>query len=200
MAIKNDTLAAVCGFFTEGSGLMALFVSVLFAMISLRKYIDVPYAQVISKTFNDQGEMFMILGAGGAFGGVIKASGIGDCLVSILSSANISVLVLAFILCLFLRTALGSATVGMLTSATVLGPVASDMGVNMVLLGLAICTAAIGMTCPTDGGFWLIEKMDNFGMKKTLQSVTGGGTLACVVAFIGVLILSACSGLLPGLH
>lgn len=196
---SNASVVAVCGFFTGGSGMMSLGISVLVAMVALRKYISIPYAKVISTTFNQQGEMFLILGSGGAFGGIIQASGIGDNLVSILSAAHISVLVLAFILCLLLRAALGSATVGMLTAATVLGPVAAQMGVSNVLLGLAICAAAIGLTIPTDGGFWLIEKLDNLGVKKTLWSCTGGVTIASVIAFVGVLILGACSGVLPGL-
>lgn len=199
MAIANETLSAVCGFFTGGSGMMSLAISDVVAMVALRKYIDLPYAKVISKTFNEQGEMFLILGSGGAFGGVIKASGIGDALVSILSSTNISVVVLAFLLCLMLRAALGSATVGMLTAATVLGPVAAQMGVSNVLLGLAICAAAVGLTIPTDGGFWLIEKLDNLGLKKTLWSCTGGTVVASAVAFAMVMLLSACSGFLPGI-
>lgn len=199
MVIANETLTAVCGFFTGGSGMMSLAISDVVAMIALRKYIDLPYAKVISKTFNEQGEMFLILGSGGAFGGVIKASGIGDALVNILSSTNISVVVLAFLLCLMLRAALGSATVGMLTAATVLGPVAAQMGVSNVLLGLAICAAAVGLTIPTDGGFWLVEKLDNLGLKKTLWSCTGGTVVASATAFAVVMLLSACSGFLPGI-
>lgn len=200
MLVPSKSVAAVFGFLTAGSGLIALLISVIFAMVVMRKYIDVPYAKIVSKTFNEQGEMFMILGAGGAFGGIIKASNIGDCLVEMLSGMNISVVVLAFILCLFLRAALGSATVAMLTSATVLGPVASQMGVNMVLLGLAICAAAVGMTIPTDGGFWLYEKLDNFGIKKAFQGCTGGVTIASFVAFAIVVLLSTFAGVLPGLH
>lgn len=66
----------------------------------------------------------------------------------------------------------------MLTAATVLGSVAAQMGVSNVSLGLAICAAAIGLAIPTDGGFWLIEKLDNLGIKKTLWSCTGGVMIA----------------------
>lgn len=179
--------------------MIALLISDIVALITLRKYIDIPYAKVITKTFNEQGEMFMILGAGGAFGGIIQSSGIGDYLVEVLSAANISVLVLAFILCILLRAALGSATVALLTTATILGPVANQMGVNMVLLGLTICAAAIGLALPTDGGFWLVEKLDNLGIKKTLEGFTGGATVAGLVAFALILLLNAFSGFLPGL-
>jgi GntP family gluconate:H+ symporter len=198
--IPGDAVSAFCGFLSGSSGLVALLLSDIVAFLVLKKYIDVPYSQIISKTFNEQGEMLLVLGAGGSFGAIIKAGGVGDALVAVLSSMNISVLVLAFILCMLLRAALGSATVALLTTATILGPVASEMGVNMVLLGLSICIAAVGLSLPTDGGFWLAEKLDNLGFKKTMISITGGGTIASIVGFVVVMILSACSGFLPGLH
>jgi GntP family gluconate:H+ symporter len=74
------------------------------------------------------------------------------------------------------------------------------MGTNMILLGLSICVAAVGLGLPTDGGFWLVEKLDNLGFKKTLISYTGGSTIASLVGFAVVMILNACAGFLPGLH
>ena len=197
--IPGDGMKAFSTFLSGNSGLAALVISDIVAFVALKKYIDMPYGKLISKTFNEQGEMFLVLGAGGSFGAIIKAGGVGDALVAVLSSMNISVLVLAFILCMLLRAALGSATVALLTTATILGPVASQMGVNMVLLGLSICTAAIGLALPTDGGFWLVEKLDNLGFKKTMISFTGGATIASLVGFGVIMILNMCSGFLPGL-
>lgn len=199
LLIPGETVASLGAFLSGNSGLVALVISDIVAFLALKKYIDEPYSKIITKTFNEQGEMFLVLGAGGAFGGIISAGGVGDALVAVLSNMNISVLVLAFILCMLLRAALGSATVALLTTATILGPVASQMGVNMVLLGLAICTAAIGLALPTDGGFWLVEKLDNLGFKKTMISFTGGATVASLVGFAIIMVLNACSGFLPGL-
>ena len=197
--VPGEGVSSFASFISGNSGLVALVISDIVAFIALRKYIDLPYSKLITQTFNEQGEMFLVLGAGGAFGGIISAGGVGDALVEVLSSMNISVLVLAYILCLLLRAALGSATVALLTTATILGPVASQMGVNMVLLGLSICVAAIGLALPTDGGFWLVEKLDNLGFKKTMISFTGGATVASLVGFAVIMVLSACSGFLPGL-
>ena len=192
--------APFSSFLSGNSGLVALVISDIVAFAALKPYIDTPLSKIISKTFNEQGEMLLILGAGGAYGSIISNGGVGDALVSLLSSWNISVLILAFILCILLRAALGSATVALLTTATILGPVASEMGTNMILLGLSICVAAVGLSLPTDGGFWLVEKLDNLGFKKTLISFTGGATIASLVGFAVVMILNACAGFLPGLH
>lgn len=197
MIIPSTT--AVCSFFTAGSGVVSLLVSVVIALITLRKYIDRPYQGLIKKTFDEQGEMFLILGAGGSFGAIISASGIGDYIVSILSGVNISVLVLAFILCLLLKASLGSSAVALVTTASILGPIAAQLGAQPILLGLAICAGGLGLPLPTDGAFWLVQKMDNLSVKDTFLTYTVGSTVACVVAFGLVMILNIFAGMLPGL-
>jgi GntP family gluconate:H+ symporter len=67
-------------------------------------------------------------------------------------------------------------------------------------MGLAICTAAIGLSLPTDGGYWEIQSLDNLSINETTWCMTGGSTVASLVGFAVVLLLSACSGFLPGLH
>lgn len=200
MVSTNEVIKSFASFLTGNSGVMALLITDFVAMILLRKYIEVPFGKLISKTFNECGEMLFILGAGGSFGAIVTASGIGDVLVNILSSMNISVIILAYVLCILLRAALGSATTALLTTATILGPVASQMGANMVLMGLSICVAAIGLGLPTDGAFWMVSGIDGTDFKKTFESYTLGSTVASVVGFVIVLILSAASGMLPGLH
>lgn len=187
-------------FLTGSSGTMSLLISVAISMALLRRYLKTPFDKMIGKTFNEQGNILFILGAGGSFGGVITATGIGDVLVNTLSGMNISVIVLAFILCILLRAALGSSTVALLTTATILGPVAADMGENMVLMGLAICCGAIGLSLPTDGGFWEVMGLDNLDYKTTTLIMTVGTTIAALVGFACVLLLGAFAGFLPGLH
>jgi GntP family gluconate:H+ symporter len=200
MVSTNESITTFASFLTGNSGVVALLVTDFLAMILLKKYLDMPISKIIPKTFNDCGDMLFILGAGGSFGAIVTASGIGDVLVNLLSSMNISVILLAYVLCILLRAALGSATTALLTTATILGPVASQMGANMVLLGLSICVAAIGLGLPTDGAFWMVAGLDNTDFKKTFNSYTLGSTVASVVGFAVVLLLNAASGFLPGLH
>ncbi len=200
LCTENERVKSFANFLTGNSGVMALLITDFVAMIKLRNYIDMPYGKLIIKTFNECGEMLFILGAGGSFGAIVTASGIGDVLVTILSGMNISVIILAYFLCILLRAALGSATTALLTTATILGPVASQMGANMVLMGLSICVAAIGLGLPTDGAFWMVAGIDGTDFKKTFESYTLGSTVASLAGFAVVLILSFASGLLPGLH
>lgn len=202
LAAENSALYIAGTVLTSNTGFMSLLISVFVAMLVLRPYLkgtDKKYGDLIVKTFNENGNMLFILGAGGSLGGVITAAGIGDVLVEVLSVTNINMLLLGFLLCMLLRAAVGSAAVALITTANILGPIASSMGVNLILLGLALCAGAIGLSLPTDGGFWLPKQLDNLDMKSCLMEFTVGGTICAVVAFACIMLLSAFSGVLPGL-
>lgn len=196
---EKSVIGQIGNALTASSGTLSLLISVVIAMICLKKYLKTPFGKMINKTFDQQGNILFVLGAGGSFGAIVTATGIGDVLVNTLQDMNISVIVLAFVLCLLLRAALGSSTVALLTTATILGPVAAEMGASMILLGLAICCGAIGLSLPTDGGFWEVSQLDNFDYKKTTLIMTVGTTIAAAVGFIVVLLLGLGTGVLPGL-
>ena len=202
LAAEESTWYVIGTVLTSNTGFISLLISVAVAMVLLRPYLKAAkksYGSLIVSTFNENGNMLFVLGAGGALGGVITAAGIGNVLVEVLSTANINMLLLGFLLCMLLRAAVGSAAVALITTANILGPVASGMGVDLILLGLALCAGAIGLSLPTDGGFWIPKQLDNLDMKACLLEFTVGGTICAVVAFAFILLLSVFSGVLPGL-
>ena len=108
-------------------------------------------------------------------------------------------IVLGFVLSQILRSSLGSTTVALVTTSTILGPVAASMGVSPILVGLAICAGGVGLSLPNDSGFWVVSRYANISVQDTLKSWTAGGTIAGVTALVIILILSLFSGILPGL-
>lgn len=68
-----------------------------------------------------------------------------------------------------------------------------------ILLGLAICAGAVGLSMPNDSGFWVVKNFGKLTIPQTLQAWTIGGFVAGVTALITVYILSLFSGILPGL-
>lgn len=109
MWTSNPMAVSVCKFLTAGNGVISLIISVAFAALTLRPYVKGSYAPLITKNFNEMGEIMLLLGAGGSFGAIIQASGIGNYFVTLLQSWNVPLIVLAFLLCLLMRSALGSA-------------------------------------------------------------------------------------------
>ncbi len=145
------------------------------------------------------GLILLITGAGGAFGYVINETGIGPYLVEVMTSWNVSVLFLGFLLSAILRAAQGSATVALITTSAILGPTAATGGLSPILLGLAVCAGGMCFSLPNDSAFWVVSRFSGLSVRETLGSWTLGSTLAGVVAFLAILALSLVSNLLPGL-
>ncbi len=192
-------IVSICQFFTAGNGVIALITSVIFAAWTLRPYVQGSYAPLITKNFNEMGEIMLLLGAGGSFGAIIQSSGIGDYFVALLQSWNVPLIVLAFLLCLLMRTALGSAAVAMVTTASIVAPLCIQMGESGIVMGLSICAASMAFATPTDAAFWLVQKLDNLSFKDTWITHTFGNAISCAIMFAVVLLLNAGRGFLPGL-
>lgn len=178
---------------------IALLIGVIFAMVALKKYLKRSMNEVIVTAVASAGMIFLITGAGGAFGNVVRSSGIGDYLVQFFSQINMPLIVLGFVLSQILRSALGSTTVALVTTSSILGPMATTMGASPILVGLAICVGGIGLSLPNDSGFWVVSRYADLSVRETLKSWTAAGTIAGVTALGVVLILSLFSGVLPGL-
>lgn len=178
---------------------VALFIAVLASLFTLRSYFKAQTNAILSNAVKACGTILLITGAGGAFGSVISASGIGDYLVEVMQAWNLPIIILAFLFSQILRMALGSTTVALVTTSSVLGPVVAQLGVSPVLVALAISAGGIGLSLPNDSGFWVVTNFGGFEVRDTFKTWTVGGTLAGLVCLILVLILSLFQGILPGL-
>lgn len=195
---QASAILNVCTFLSASNGVGALTVSVITAWLMLRKYIDRTAAKIFSSSLNDVGDIFFILAASGAYGAVISASGIGSIISSFISSTGIPLFVMAFILSVLLKAALGSSATALVTTASLIAPM-MNAAASPVIVGLAICLGGLGVCLPTDGAFWQVKEYNNLSMKDTFIAHTGGNLIACIVGFTVLCILSACAGFLPGL-
>jgi GntP family gluconate:H+ symporter len=197
LLFPDTQIAAFFGFIGDKN--VALFISVIIGVIVLTPYISTPKQTLYSEAISSAGIIILITGAGGSFGAVINQSGVGDHLIATMQSWSIPILLLAFIFSQILRASLGSATVALVTTSSILGPLAVDLGVAPILLGLAICAGAIGLSLPNDSGFWVVNKFGKLTITQTLRAWTVGGFVAGLTALGMVYILSIFSGILPGL-
>ncbi|WP_066295730.1 GntP family permease [Bacillus sp. FJAT-29937] len=195
--VPDTIISSALGFIGEKN--VALFISVIVAIVVLGPYISTPKETLYAEAINSAGIIILITGAGGAFGAVINKSGIGDHLIATLQDLSIPVLLLAFIFSQILRASLGSATVALVTTSSIMGPLAVDLGVSPILLGLAICSGGIGLSLPNDSGFWVVSKFGKLTIPQTLKAWTVGGFLAGLSALAMVYVLSLFSGILPGI-
>ena len=193
----GSAIKPIVSFFGDKN--IALFLGVIVGFIALKDYFTKSTNEIIMEATQSAGLIFLITGAGGGFGTVINNSGIGQYLVDTLTSFNISLIVLGFILSQVLRSAQGSTTVALVTTSSILGPLVASTGLSPVLVGLAICAGGIGMSLPNDSGFWVLSNYSGLTVKDTIKAWTIGGTIVGLSAFGIILILSMIPNL-PGLY
>lgn len=129
----------------------------------------------------------LVTGAGGMFGGVLRASGIGDALAGLLADTGMPVIVAAFVTSACLRVAQGSATVALTTAAALMAPAVmlnSDLSaIDLCCVVIAIAGGATVLSHFNDSGFWLVSRLLNMDEKTTLKTWTVMETLLGTIAF-----------------
>ncbi|ENX2296173.1 GntP family permease [Neisseria gonorrhoeae] len=171
-----------------GSTPVALLISVLAALLvlgrkrgesgsTLEKTVDGALAPVCP--------VILITGAGGMFGGVLRASGIGKALADSMADLGIPVLLGCFLAALALRIAQGSATVALTTAAALMAPAVAAAGFTdwqLACIVLATAAGSVGCSHFNDSGFWLVGRLLDMDVPTTLKTWTANQTL---IAFIG---------------
>ncbi|WBU64142.1 GntP family permease [Paracoccus aerodenitrificans] len=136
--------------------------------------------------------IILVTGAGGMFGGVLRASGIGEALADTLEGMGMPLIVAAFVIATALRVAQGSATVALITTAGLLAPtVEATAGLSALdrcFLVIAIASGATVLSHFNDSGFWLVGRFLNMDEKTTLRTWTVMETLLGTIGFLIVLV------------
>jgi len=194
-----------------GNKNIALMAGAIIAFLTLRKYLTHNLEEVITDSAKDSGIIFLITGAGGAFGAIINATGIGTKIVDVIegsgmtgATASVVLILVAWFISQILRAAQGSTTVALITTSAILAPLVIQLNatanvVSPVLVGLAICAGGIGISLPNDSGFWVVNRFSKFTVKDTFAAWTIPGTISGVISLIVVLILSLMQSFLPGM-
>ncbi len=142
--------------------------------------------QVMEKALGPVCSVILITGAGGMFGGVLRASGIGDALADVLGDLGVPLILAGFLISGILRVAQGSATVALTTAAGLLAPAVAAAGLNDIQLATMVVAVAAGsviISHVNDSGFWLVGRFFDMDVKTTLKTWTVLETLLGVIGF-----------------
>ncbi|MGV9670382.1 MULTISPECIES: GntP family permease [unclassified Gordonia (in: high G+C Gram-positive bacteria)] len=180
-----------------GTPLIALLVAVMVAMVTFGRGSGMDRDTIstcVGSALPPIAGILLIVSAGGGFKQVLVDTGIGTLLADWASAANISVILLGWVLAALIRVATGSATVATITaSSLMLGLVDGLSSGQVSLVVLAIGAGSVFLSHVNDAGFWLVKEY--FGMSvgqtfktwsamETILSVTG----LIVVSALGVVI------------
>ena len=141
-----------------------------------------------TKALGPAGIIILVTGAGGVLKEVLVESGIGAVLANSVAGADLSPILLAWILAALIRVTQGSATVAMITAAGIIAPVMPVLALDephKALIVIAIASGATILSHVNDSGFWLVSKYFGMDERQTLRSWTVMETIIslCGLAF-----------------
>ena len=180
-----------------GAAPVALLVALLVAMWVFGPRSGRTLAEVTESCTSSAKAMAMILlviGAGGAFKQVLVESGIADDIASTTSGWSLSPIVLAWLIAVILRVALGSATVAVVTAAGVAAPLVAASAISPELMVLATACGSIAFSHVNDPGFWMYKEYFGLTVPQALITRTTYTTVLAVLGLGGVLLLSTVIG------
>jgi GntP family gluconate:H+ symporter len=191
---KGSRPYSIATFF--GTPAVALTISVLLAFWLLgfrRGMTREKVAELSGASLRPVAMILLVVGAGGFFGAVLAATGIGKTLAGELSDLGLPVIALAYVISCVIRIAQGSATVAIVTTAGIVAPVLGDMNYSqpqLALVVMAIASGSIIASHVNDGGFWIVSRYFGLSVKETLQSWTVLETILSVTGFVVAGLLS----------
>lgn len=176
-----------------GAPIVALAIGTTMAVYGLgAKMGQKEVINIMNDSIKDTGIIMLITGGGGSLGNIVKVSGIGDVLGSMVVGWPIPAILIPVIIAALMRIALGSATVAITTAASLTAPLIPALGLSPVFLAQASCIGAIAFGYFNDSGFWVFNGM--FGltdMKDQLKCKTAVSMIMAGVGVVELLILNA---------
>lgn len=177
-----------------GKPINALFIGFLFSLLLLPKWNEETLSGWIGQGLKNSAIIIMVTGAGGALGGVLKATPIGDYLGTTLTAFHMGVF-LPFILAAALKSAQGSSTVALVTTSALVAPLLGVLGldstVGSVLTVMAIGAGAMTVSHANDSFFWVVAEFSGMDVSTAYKSQTMATLIQGLVTIIVVAILAA---------
>lgn len=177
-----------------GHPITALLLALLLALHTFgraRGFTSRQLLKLLDESLAPTAAIVLIIGAGGGFKQMLVASGVGDVIGHLAVQAQISPILLAWLVAAVIRIATGSATVATITGAGIVVPVIEMIpGVNRELLVLATGAGSLILSHVNDAGFWLVKQYFNMTVAETFKTWTAMETILSVVGLVFILLLS----------
>lgn len=179
-----------------GQPVIALITGMLLAFTLPQKLDKEMFAAsgLVGKALTDASSILLITGAGGMFGKVLQNSGITEVLAEQMSGLSLGIW-LPFLLAAAIKTAQGSSTVAIITTASILGgSVAAGMGfetdIQKALLVVAIGAGSIMVSHANDSSFWVVTQLTGMDVKTGYKLYSLGSVVVGLFAALLLFILS----------
>ena len=174
-----------------GNPVIALFIGVFLAFpLAKNTTKGVQTSSWVADAMKQAGGIVLITGAGGGFGAVLRTMEIAS-LIDLSATSGVGGLLLCFVIAAILKTAQGSSTVAIITTAAIVTPLLEAFGLvetlDRVLVVLAIGAGAMTVSHINDSYFWVVSQFSGMDLKTALKGHTAATFFQGLVA-IGLII------------
>ena len=179
-----------------GEPFVALLIATVAAMLILgigHGYSTEELEKIMTKSLEPTGLILLVTACGGVLRYMLQYSGLGDVIGNAVASANLPIVVVAFIVAALVRICVGSATVAMTMAAGIIAAMPGIAELSPIYLACTTAAVAGGATVCShfnDSGFWLVKSLVGLDEKTTLKTWTIMETLVCGTGFVVALIIS----------
>jgi GntP family gluconate:H+ symporter len=192
-------MAKMTGVFAEllrflGAPIIALGVGALFGFIQLHKAkMTGRFHDLTNESLKIVGPILFITAAGGVLGRVISVSDMLPFIKSNVSTMQTMGIFFPFVLSAILKTAQGSSTVAMITTAAILNPLMSTLGLDSdlarALTVMAIGAGAITVSHANDSYFWVVTNFGGMTPEQGCKTQTAATLIEGLCAMAGIFAL-----------
>ena len=171
-----------------GNPVVALLLGVFLSMTLIPKSERKNTLDWVTKGVTDSAAIIAITGAGGSFGEILKLLPIADATTGLLAT-GLGVLV-PFVIAMILKLAMGASTVAMITTAGMVAPMLSNMGLTSplgrVLVVMAIGAGSMVASHANDSYFWVVSQFSDMKTSEASRCQTG---MTAVMGFTVIVIV-----------
>lgn len=192
--IRQEDFVSAISFL--GTPVIALFMGFLFALLLPAKLEKSMFNNKgwISESIINSAEIIAITGAGAIFGKMIQLSGIGDMISGSMGDLNLG-LMLPFLIAVLLKTAQGSSTIAIITSASIVAPILPQLGLDSEIYK-ALTVVAIGAGSAVashvnDSFFWVVTQLSGMSVGQGYKSQTAASAVLGFSALLVCYLLKA---------
>lgn len=175
-----------------GHPIFALFVGVLIAIMMDRERLSIAqFYKWCDVAVEKSGFIILATGAAGAYGAVLKASGVGTYLGNLIASTALPAVFVPFLVSVLLSVSNGSATVSLITGSAIMLPLMPSLGLTPVITTLAIAAGSSFFYHANGSHFWVVLKSNgNLPMREGYDLVSIPAALGSIAAMAVVFIMS----------
>lgn len=193
MAKWTGNLFNICSFL--GTPIIALAVGTLFGVWLLADTKKMKnFYKITDDTLRTVGPILFVTAAGGVLGKVIAVSGMVQYITANSSILETLGIFFPFILSAILKTAQGSSTVALTTTAGIMAPLMGLLGLDSTVMAtvtvMAIAAGAMTVSHANDSYFWVVTNFGAMTPEQGYKTQTMVTLVEGIVSMVGVFILT----------